>query len=146
MLQTERPAWDRPYSPSFNSAMFGIYQQSCLRIELSASVQQVRDSLLSPEQFQDWLFPQQFLPPLPDRLEPELTFTSYLGPVAIDHQVTIVEDDRLQLLLSRGVDGFHEWTWGEGWVQARLEGISVLPLNLGQTYSLMRLRQHLAMV
>lgn len=126
-------------------AMFGIYQKSCLRIELSASANQVRDSLLRPEQFQQWLFPQQFVLPLPDRLKPDLTFTSYLGPVAIDHQVAIVEANRLQLLLSRGIDGFHEWTWGEGWVQARLEGVSVLPLNLGQTYGLMRLRQHLAL-
>jgi hypothetical protein len=48
------------------------------------------------------------------------------------------------LLLSRGIDGFHEWYWGEGWVQSRLEGISVIPLNLGQTINLMRLKEFLS--
>jgi len=43
-------------------------------------------------------------------------------------------------LLSQGIDGFHEWYWGEGWVQSRLEGVSILP-NLGQTLNLLRLRQ-----
>lgn len=32
---------------------------------------------------------------------------------------------------------------GEGWVQSRLEGISILPLNLGQTLNLIRLRDFL---
>jgi len=36
-------------------------------------------------------------------------------------------------LLSQGIDGFHEWYWGEGWVQSRLEGVSILPLNLGRS-------------
>ncbi|MEG5215625.1 hypothetical protein QUB48_07680 [Microcoleus sp. ARI1-A5] len=39
---------------------------------------------------------------------------------------------------------FHQWYWGDGWVQSRLEGVSLLPLNLGQTASLLRLREFLA--
>jgi hypothetical protein len=45
--------------------------------------------------------------------------------------------------LSQSIDGYHEWYWGDGWVQSRLEGISLLPLNLGQTLSLLRLREFL---
>ncbi|KKJ01156.1 hypothetical protein [Prochlorothrix hollandica] len=124
--------------------MFGIYQKSCLRLEVPVTEIQIQESLCRTEALQQWLFPQQFSSHLPDRLEPQLTFSSWLGPITIDHTVTVVEPYHLQLLLSRGVDGFHEWTWGEGWVQSRLEGISLLPLNLAQTYGLVRLRQFLA--
>jgi hypothetical protein len=59
----------------------------------------------------------------------------------VQHQVAIANDNCLRLLLSQGIDGYHEWSWGEGWVQSRLEGISLLPLNLGQTLNLLNLRQ-----
>jgi hypothetical protein len=49
-----------------------------------------------------------------------------------------------RLLLHQGIDGFHEWHWGDGWVQSCLEGVSLLPLNLGQTLTLVRLKQFLA--
>lgn len=124
--------------------MLGTFQQSNLRIEVNASEQQIRDSLLCPDQFRQWLFPQTFSPGLPDRLYKGLIFTGWIGPIPIQHQVDMVEDHGLRLLLSRGIDGFHEWYWGEGWVQSSLEGVSVLPLNLGQTLSLLRLRQFLS--
>ena len=47
---------------------------------------------------------------------------------------------KLRMILKQGIDGYHEWLWGDGWVQSRLEGISLLPLNLGQTFSLLKLR------
>jgi hypothetical protein len=72
-----------------------------------------------------------------------LTFTTWTGPVAIQHQVEVQDSNCLRLLLSQGIDGYHEWYWGEGWVQSRLEGVSLLPLNLGQTLNLLRLRQFL---
>jgi hypothetical protein len=52
----------------------------------------------------------------------------------------MVNENGLRMLLSQGIDGYHEWYWGEGWVQSRLEGVSLLPLSLGQTLSLWRLR------
>jgi hypothetical protein len=64
-----------------------------------------------------------------------------MGPVAIQHKVEVAQVNCLRLLLSQGIDGYHEWYWGDGWVQSRLEGISLLPLNLGQTLALLRLRQ-----
>ncbi|MEY3063307.1 MAG: hypothetical protein RLZZ532_99, partial [Cyanobacteriota bacterium] len=75
--------------------------------------------------------------------QPGLTFTTSLGPVTIQHYVDVSQPNCLRLLLSQGIDGFHEWYWGEGWIQSRLEGISILPLNLGQTISLIQLREFL---
>jgi len=124
--------------------MLGTFQQSSLRIEINAKETDIRDSLMRPSQLQQWLWPQQFNSGLPEQFQPGLTFTSSLGPITIQHYVDVAQPNCLRLLLSRGIDGFHEWYWGEGWVQSRLEGISVLPLNLGQTINLMRLREFLA--
>ncbi|HEY9866068.1 MAG TPA: hypothetical protein V6D21_17990 [Candidatus Obscuribacterales bacterium] len=124
--------------------MLGTFQQSSLRIEVNAKEADIRDSLLRPSQLQKWLWPQRFDPGLPEQFQPGLTFTSSLGPVKIEHYVDVSQPNCLRLLLSHGIDGFHEWYWGEGWVQSRLEGISILPLNLGQTLSLIQLRDFLA--
>lgn len=123
--------------------MFGSFQQSELRIELTASEHDIRDSLVRPVKFQQWLWPQQFSAGLPDQLVQGLTFTTWLGPVAIQHRVDWVDSHGIRLLLHQGIDGFHEWYWGDGWVQSSLAGVSLLPLNLGQTLSLIRLRQFL---
>lgn len=124
--------------------MFGTYQQSNLRIEVDASAASICDSLIRPSRFRQWLWPQQLSTGLPEQLSPTTTFTSHLGPVIINHQVDQVTDNSLRLLLNGGIDGFHEWHWGEGWLQSRLEGVSLLPLNLGQTVTLLRLRQFLS--
>jgi hypothetical protein len=124
--------------------MLGNFQQSHLRIELNASEQVIRDSLLKVSQLRQWLWPQTFEPSLPDKLHTGLKFTSWIGLIPIHHHIEIVDDNCLQMLLSQGIDGYHEWSWGEGWVQSRLEGISLLPLNLGQTWSLTKLRQFIA--
>ena len=123
--------------------MFGTFQQSQIRIELEANAPSIRDSLLSVSRLRQWLAPQYISLGLPEKLEPGLTFTSGLGLIAIEHQVEQVGDNYLRLLLSQGIDGYHEWYWGDGWVQSHLEGISLLPLNLGQTLSLLRLREFL---
>ncbi len=124
--------------------MLGTFQKTHLRIELAASADTIGDSLLRPSQLRQWLWSQNFPDGLPEKLHSGLTFTSYIGPVAIQHQVDIVDSTSLRLILSQGIDGYHEWMWGDSWVQSRLEGISLLPLNLGQTFSLLSLRQFLA--
>jgi hypothetical protein len=124
--------------------MLGSFQQSQLRIEVEASETTIQDSLLCPGQIQKWLWPQRLASGMPEKLHSGLNFTSWIGPVAIHHQVQVATPICLRLLIYGGIDGFHEWYWGEGWVQSRLEGISLLPLNLGQTLSLLRLRQFLA--
>lgn len=123
--------------------MFGTFQQTCLRIEVKASQEAIRAALLKPEQLCQWLWPQHFAPGLPDQLAANLTFTSSLGPLEIQHRVTEISDNHLVMLLSGGIDGFHEWYWGDHWVQARLEGVSILPLNLGQNLAMVRLQQFL---
>lgn len=124
--------------------MLGTFQQSQLRIEVEASETVIRDSLLRPHQLQQWLWMQRFATGMPEQLHQGLTFTNWTGLVAIQHHVDVATPSCLRLLLSQGIDGFHEWCWGEGWVQSRLEGVSILPLNLGQTLSLLSLRQFLA--
>jgi hypothetical protein len=124
--------------------MFGTFQQSSLRIEVAASAKALQESLTHPAQMQKWLRFQRFSAGLPEVLEPGLIYTSWTGPIAVQHRVEIAAPHHLRLLLSQGIDGFHEWAWGEGWVQSRIEGISWLPINLGQTASLLSLKQFLA--
>jgi hypothetical protein len=123
--------------------MFGTFQQSSLRIEVNASEAALRKSLANPAQFSKWIWFERFPSGLPDAVRPGLTFTSWAGAIAIQHQVEIAEPNRVRFLLSQGIDGFHEWAWGEGWVQSRIEGISVLPIRLGQTITLLSLKQFL---
>ncbi len=122
--------------------MLGNFQQSNLRIEIEAKEEEIGDSLLQGDRLKQWMWPQNFTS-LPDRLTTGAKFTSYLGFIEIEHQVQQLEDNCLRLILSKGIDGYHEWCWGDGWLQSRLEGVSILPLNLGQTFSLFRLRQYL---
>jgi hypothetical protein len=121
--------------------MLGNFQQSHLRIELKASESVIRDSLLKTSKLRQWLFPISLSSGLPEKLHEGLTFTTWTGVVPVNHEVKVANENSLCLLLSQGIDGYHQWCWGEGWVQSRLEGISLLPLNLGQTFSLLKLRQ-----
>ncbi|TAF05392.1 MAG: hypothetical protein EAZ77_14200 [Nostocales cyanobacterium] len=123
--------------------MLGTFQHSQLRIEIEASANAIHDSLLIPAQLQKWLLGQSFSPGMPEKLSSGFDFTTSTGLVQIHHHVDVAKTNCLRLLLSGGIDGFHEWYWGEGWVQSRLEGVSVLPLNLGQTLSLLSLREFL---
>lgn len=124
--------------------MLGTFQQSQIRIEIPASADAIHDSILHPVQLKKWLLGQNFPPEMPTELSLGFEFTTYTGPVSIHHRVEVVKPNCLRLLLSGGIDGFHEWYWGEGWVQSRLEGVSMLPLNLGQSLSLFSLRQFLS--
>jgi hypothetical protein len=123
--------------------MLGKFQQSHLRIEVAAKEKEIRDSLLNTSKLRQWVMLGCFPADIPEKLHSGLTFTRWIGAIPIQNQVTIANDNCLRLLLSQGIDGFHEWYWGEGWVQSRLEGISMLPLNLGQTISLLSLREFL---
>lgn len=124
--------------------MLGTFQQSHLRIEVEAKEQTIRDSLLQTNNLSKWMWLAKFSSSVPEKLKTGVTFTTSLGFVEIAHEVQTADENCLRLLLSRGIDGYHEWYWGDGWIQSRLEGISLLPLSLGQTFSLMRLRQFLA--
>ena len=138
--------------------MFGTYQHSNLRIEIEASADKISRSLTEPDKLKTWLRPQQIhLSERDDaagiswsasgateaRLAVGQKFESTLGLVKVGHQVEKLSASGIRFLLSGGIDGFHEWQWGDGWVQSRLEGVSLLPLNLGQTLSLARLKYYL---
>jgi hypothetical protein len=122
--------------------MLGNFQQSHLRIELKASENVIGDSLLKTTKLREWLFPVSFSSGLPEKLHEGLIFTTWTGFIPVNHEVKVANDNCLCLLLSQGIDGYHEWCWGDGWVQSRLEGISLLPLSLGQTFNLLKLRQY----
>ncbi|MEO8893709.1 MAG: hypothetical protein ABI417_19655, partial [Coleofasciculaceae cyanobacterium] len=77
--------------------MLGNFQQSHLRIELDATQTAIRDSLLNSEQLQRWLWVQRFQAGLPEQLFPGLTFTTWAGPVAIQHQVEVAKSNCLRL-------------------------------------------------
>ena len=124
--------------------MLGTFQQSHLRIEVEANEQIIRDSLLQTGNLSKWMGFAKFSSGVPEKLAIGVTFTASLGLIEVTHEVETVNNYCLRLLLSKGIDGYHEWYWGDGWIQSRLEGISLLPLNLIQTLSLMRLRQFLA--
>lgn len=119
--------------------MFGQFQQSNIRLEVNASRQIIERSLTQPDQLKKWLWMQRF-ETLPTNLERHSEFTTYLGIIPVKHHVDAIHDKGIRFLLSQGIDGFHEWSWDDGWLQSHLEGISLLPLNLGQTVSLLSLR------
>jgi hypothetical protein len=123
--------------------MFGNFQRSELRIEVPANASTIRDRLLSPPVLTKWLFPQQMRFDSQDLLTVGTKFKTSFGLVEVDCQIDRQDAQSLRILLGRGVDGYQEWSWGEGWVQSRLEGISLLPLNLYQTATLFRLQQSL---
>jgi hypothetical protein len=123
--------------------MLGNFQRSELRIEVPATASTIRDRLLSPTALKKWLFPQQMSFPSQDLLTVGTKYKASLGPLTVSYHVDRVNDSSVRLLLSGAIDGYHEWCWGEGWVQSRIEGISLLPLNLHQTTTLLRLRQGL---
>jgi hypothetical protein len=123
--------------------MFGNFQRSELRIEVPATANTIRDRLVSPPALKKWLFPQQMSFDSQDLLAVGHKFKTSFGLVGVDCLVDRVDAQGLRILLGRGVDGYQEWYWGEGWVQSRLEGISLLPLNLYQTATLFRLQQSL---
>ncbi|MEL4897631.1 hypothetical protein [Crocosphaera sp. Alani8] len=120
--------------------MLGNFQQSQLRIAIPGDHDLIGDSLLNSNQLKKWLIPQTLSSDVPDKLTAGSRFSSKLGLVTIEHYVEIADDNCLRMILKQGIDGYHEWLWGDGWVQSRLEGISLLPLNLGQTFSLLKLR------
>jgi hypothetical protein len=125
--------------------MFGTFQQSQLRIEIAASAEQLSQAILRSIHLRRWMLPHVIAGDLPAQLHTGLTFTAWLGPVAVNYQVESVETDSLRLILSRAVDGCHEWYWGEGWVQSCLEGVSLAPLHLGNTSALLRLKAYVAL-
>ncbi|MBL1209038.1 hypothetical protein [Geminocystis sp. GBBB08] len=120
--------------------MLGKFQKSELRIEVKVKDTVFRDCLLDINQLKQWFFPLKFAQNTSEKLSQNDTFSFYLGLIEIKNKVDFIDQNCLRLILSGGIDGYQEWCWGDGWIQSRLEGVSVLPLNLGQTFNLLRLK------
>lgn len=120
--------------------MLGNFQKSQLRIEVKASQKVLHDSFLDTSQLNQWFCLGKLDKNLPSHLESGLSFSNWILGIEIENKVEIVNDNCLRLLLSKAIDGYQEWYWGDGWVQSRLYGVSILPLNLGQTLNLLSLR------
>jgi hypothetical protein len=60
--------------------MLGEFQQSALRIEIHASMNDLRSSLTQISQLKKWLWPQQLEPGMPTQLILGLQFQTWLGP------------------------------------------------------------------
>ncbi len=123
--------------------MFGTFQQSNLRIEIGATAAQLRSALTETAELRRWLKFQRFPAGLPEKLTPGCSFTSYAGfVVPILQTVDRVDESGIRFLLGQGIDGFHAWRWGDGWVQSEIEGVSLLPIGVGQAASLMLLKRY----
>ena len=122
--------------------MFGQFQHSNIRLEIKASGQIIREVLTQPAQLQNQLWFWRS-PRIPSPLTIGTTFTVNFGLVPITYTVETLNEQGLRFLLSQGIDGFHAWSWDDGWLQSHIEGISLLPLNLGQTATLLGLRSYI---
>jgi hypothetical protein len=121
--------------------MLGTFQSSTIRVEVEASASTMQRCLTEVGLLQQWIWPQQLQGSLPERLELGSTFAAQWGPLSIMHQVETLLPERLRLLMWGGADGYCDWLWGNGWVQLRVEAVSLLPLGLGQLLMLRRLQQ-----
>ncbi|MGQ9837888.1 MAG: hypothetical protein ACUVRV_07955 [Cyanobacteriota bacterium] len=121
--------------------MLGTLQSSTLRVEVEASSSTLRRCLTEVDLLRQWIWPQQLQGSLPKSLEVGSTFSAQWGPVSIMHQVETLLPERLRLLIWGGADGYCDWLWGNGWVQLRVEAVSLLPLGIGQLLILKQLQQ-----
>ncbi len=117
--------------------MFGKFQQSFLRIELEANKLLIGNALTKKNLLKKWLPIHYLTLGLPESLAVGDTFTTF----SLMQRVESLDEESLCLVLSGTVDGYHHWSWGEGWVQSKLEGVSLLPLSLGVSISLLSLRE-----
>jgi hypothetical protein len=127
--------------PWLQGYMLGTLQSSTIRIAVEASSSTLQRCLTEVELLQQWIWPQQLQGSLPPKLEQGSTFAAQWGPVSILHQVEILLPQRLRLVMWGGADGYCDWRWGNGWVQLRVEAVSLLPLGLGQLLMLRQLQQ-----
>jgi hypothetical protein len=121
--------------------MLGNFQSSRLRIEVKASGEFIHHYLNDRDKLKQWLWSLHLADNLPEHLDQHTTFTTKFGPLAIDHKITIATDHCLRSMLSKAIDGYQEWYWGDNWVQSSLEGVSLMPLSWIQTTQLMALKR-----
>jgi hypothetical protein len=113
--------------------MLGTFQQSTVRVQVAASGALLRRCLTEFALVRQWAWLQNFPTDLPATMSRGLVFDSFFGPVRLGHRIEQLDDDELHMVLWGGVDGHMRWQWGDGWLQSTVEGVSLIPLALGQT-------------
>ena len=129
--------------------MFGRMQVATVRVAVDVSAEQLSRYLTDTTLLRRWVWPQQLEAGGPEHLSEGAEFYSRWGPARIGHQVRALGNDRMVLALWGAIDGWNEWRWGDGWVQLHVEGVSLLPLQIGLNVALhslqrfVRSQQHL---
>ena len=122
--------------------MLGVFQGEVLRVELEATLETIQSYLVEPVHLRSWIWPQTLDPDLSEPLRAGTEFFSQLGSIRFGHRVENLQPGLMHLLLWGAADGFCQWSWGNGWVQLRIEAVSLLPLSLGQIILLQRLQAY----
>lgn len=126
--------------------MLGSFYTCQLRLEVPLSAAAIRPWLTEGDRLGQWLWP---LTPHTEGGEPVIQlregdrFATGIAPLRLHHEVITLGEDHLRLRLSGAIDGYHEWCWGDRWLQSHLEGISLLPCGLLHNALIWQLRQHL---
>jgi hypothetical protein len=123
--------------------MFGNFQQSHLRIELAGTSQEIGQKLSSVDGLGRLLAPGKMSYSGAQPLRVGDNFATTWGWLKVEQQVALASDRSLRLLLHGAIDGYQEWSWGDGWVQSCTVGVSALPLTALQTLQLIQLQQAL---
>jgi hypothetical protein len=124
--------------------MLGTLQSFTTRIEVGAKAETLQRCLSHPDLLRQWMWPTPLMTNLPAVLEEGSEFKSPIGPWFLHYRVAFLSCNRLQLILWGAADGFCEWSWGNHWVQLRVEAMSLLPMSLGQFLNLRQLQHYAA--
>lgn len=124
--------------------MLGTLQSFTTRIEVPARAETLQRCLSHSQLMQQWMWPAPRMTDLPAVLQEGNEFQVPLGPWVLHHRVEILTGSRMRCILWGAADGFCEWSWGNHWVQLRVEAISLLPMSLGQFLNLRQLQHYAA--
>ncbi len=126
------------------ATMYGTFQRAVSRLQVEAEAERIRYCLVNSQALSQWLWPQVLDESVPEELAVHTEFITWIGPICLPHQVSLLTEDRMSVLMWGLIDGYTEWSWGNGWVQLRVEAISPLPLTLAHTQTLRQLQLYAA--
>ncbi len=124
--------------------MLGTLQSFTTRIEVPARAETLQRCLSHSQLLLQWMWPTPLMKDQPPILQAGSEFQVPLGPWVLHHRVEILTCSRIRFILWGAADGFCEWSWGNHWVQLRVEAISLLPMSLGQFLNLRQLQHYAA--
>jgi hypothetical protein len=119
--------------------MLGTFQTHALRLRVPAQKDQIKAALTDLDKVRQWASPQRF-PSEIERLEEGTVFSSFTGPIEINHRVVHLSEDMMEFVFWGAIDGTSLWRWDDGWFQQQVYGITLVPLALAQTLFLHKLK------